>query len=452
LESKIFEEILEVWVVSDSNKPIWDELAVKYHEESGEKLRSKFKRERQRRNISSKEEYLNTHGVRSVSNDTKSEEIKQPEMEKEKTTYQEGENYINIICSSPRIVTKDDVIKHFNIDTNIWRVKEFTVKTSEGYRKDRSVQWEVENGTVINGKVNDTGKMLIVPMYHTETKMVRRNEFTFEDVDKFFKNFSSEKKSEYVRPKNFDVGGKILEIDLADMHVGNASVFGEETSIETKCAFVIDKIIAKCKNVRLEKIVLVNLGDLLHYDTFKQTTTSGTNVTANMDLSTIFEIGAKILINTIDKLVQIAPVEVIGIYGNHDQASSFMLTKAIEFYYRENDCVYVDAGHLPRKFRRFGNCLVMWSHGDLSKNNTYSLIQREARKEFGETKFAEIHCGHFHSQSTTEKDGVIIRYLPTMTPTDAWHFGEGYTGALRSTVSFLWDKELGLEEMWFVNV
>jgi hypothetical protein len=449
LDAKTFDEILEIWVTSDNSTPIWDGLGERYNEEP-EKLRSQFKRARQKRGIPTKEEYRKIRGVQAATQ-PKVEKPVEPEPQ-EKTTYQEGDNYINIVCSSPRIMTKDDVIKHFNIDTNIWWVKEFTLKTSEGYRKDRSVQWEVENGTVVSGKVNDTGKLLIVPMFHTETKFVRRNEFSFEDVDRFFKNYSSEKKSTYTQPKNFHANGKILEIDLADMHVGNASVYGEEMSIEDKCNLVIDKIIAKCKNVRLEKIILANLGDWLHYDTYKQTTTSGTNVTSYMDLYSIFDIGARMLINVIDKLVQIAPVEVIGIFGNHDRASSYFLTKAIEFYYRENDCVFVDSGHLPRKFRKFGNCLVMFAHGDLPKGNVPSLLQREARKEFGETKYAEIHCGHFHSQSVIEKDGVIIRYLPTLTSTDAWHYENGYTGALHATVSFLWDKENGLEEMWFTNV
>jgi hypothetical protein len=276
-------------------------------------------------------------------------------------------------------------------------------------------------------------------------------EITFEDVDKFFQTFESNNGSSNFAPRNYKKNAKILEIDLADIHVGNSSVFNSEFSIEKRCADVINEIVRRAENLKLEKIILVNLGDIFHYDTFKITTTSGTNVTSNLDYPTMFDTGARILINAIDKLSELAPVEVIGIYGNHDFVSSYTLMKAIEFYYRRSDFVSVDAGHLQRKFRKYGNCLILWAHGDMGKGNAYSLIQREARKEFGETKFAEIHSGHFHSQTTTEKDGVIIRYLPTLTETDAWHYGEGYTGALRSTVAFVWDKVSGLEEMWFIN-
>jgi len=120
--------------------------------------------------------------------------------------------------------------------------------------------------------------------------------------------------------------------------------------------------------------------------------------------------------------------------------------------YRNYPNVLVDASHLSRKFRKIGNNLVLWNHGDMAKQNAYSLIQREARKEFGETKYAEIHSGHFHSQQTVEKDGVIIRYLPTTTPTDVWHYENGYTGNTESTTSFLWDKNLGLREIWYSNL
>jgi hypothetical protein len=287
-------------------------------------------------------------------------------------------------------------------------------------------------------------------------KPQEENKITFVEINKFFEDYQSKTKSvsKFIA-RGYDKNGMILEINLADLHVGNIGVgMNNECSVYDKVNYVIDDVLSRIKNVKLSKIILVQNGDVLHFDTKGRTTTSMTH-TVTSDGSTnseIFDEGARVLINAIDKLEVVAPVEVIGIYGNHDATSSYMLMKAIEFYYRENKNVVIDAGHGSRKFRKFGQNLVFWQHGDMSKKNVTSLIQREARKEFGETKFAEIHLGNYHHQETLEADGVIIRYLPSITPTDEWHYDKGYTGAIQSVVSFLWDLNTGLREMWFSNI
>ena len=60
---------------------------------------------------------------------------------REENSYEQDDNFINIVCASRRMLNKDEVLKQFNVDMNIWEVERFRVKTSEGYRKDRSVEW-----------------------------------------------------------------------------------------------------------------------------------------------------------------------------------------------------------------------------------------------------------------------------------------------------------------------
>lgn len=430
MDSVVFNACLEnsLLDIRDKKRETWEELAKKFGYKNGNILRKRFNKEKL---------YMG-------------ELVKEAKDERERLQEIDGDNIPSYRESeeikSDGTIISDKLIEICEIDSKD------PIKLLVAHKFDP------EKFELVSAKNNmwhmlqkGVGRTILYQSKITVKPKIKQ-EIGFDDIDKFFSEFRSDAKSIILKTKNYSKNGKILEIDLADMHVGNAGVFDDEDSIEKKCSHIINEIIDKCKNIKLEKILLVNLGDWFHYDTYKQTTTGGTNVTSYMDFATIFDTGAKMFIDAIDKLVQIAPVEVVGIFGNHDRISLYMLIKAIEFYYRNNDFVQVDTSHLPRKFRKFGNCLVLWNHGDMSKNNAYSLIQREARKEFGETKFAEIHSGHFHSQRTEEKDGVIIRYLPTLTPTDSWHFDNGFTGAVRSTVSFLWDKENGLEEMWFINV
>lgn len=435
------ETIYKACLNKEENNKSWSELAEEFGYENFEKLRAQFRREYKRRNEESQEDEI----VSKTEDDF-------DDTPREKTSYTETDNGLSIICSSPRIKTKEDVIREFNVDESVWKIKSFTIKTSEGYRKDRKVKWEVEDGVVTHGSVNDTGRMLVVPLYHTKTEMIRKTseDIDFSGIEDFFKKLESQSsKNKTSLPKtNIRSTGKVLEIDLADIHVGN------DTSIEStqnKLNQLLVNLIEKMNGKTFEKIMVVQLGDLFHFDTYNRTTTSGTGITTSTKYFTMWEKGVEMLIDFIEGLSLYAPVEVINVYGNHDRVSSFTAAKSLELYFRNSDTVEVDANHDKRKYRKIGRSLVGFVHGDMPKNNVYSLLQREARNMFAETDFFELHLGHFHHEHSLEKDGVIIRYVPTSADTDEWHNDQGYTGNKKATCCFVWDVEKGLEEQWWIN-
>ena len=277
------------------------------------------------------------------------------------------------------------------------------------------------------------------------------NELTLENVDEFFEKYDS--KTYAPKRDAVEQTGKILEICVPDLHVGGDSVEPDkdDESISEAFSQVIEDIYHRIEDRNLEKIYLVPMGDILHYDTAKKTTTFGTHINSNMDFPTIFDLATSMLIKAIDLLSGIALVEVPYIKGNHDGITGYMLMKSLDHYYRHDENVVIDCDPKSRKYRKIGNSLIGWTHGNMAKANITTWLQKEARKEYGETKYAEVHAGHFHSQNTVDKDGVVLRYLPTITPTDSWSYDKGYVGAVKSTISFLWGDN-GLSEMWFSNV
>ena len=154
----------------------------------------------------------------------------------------------------------------------------------------------------------------------------------------------------------------------------------------------------------------------------------------------------------IGKLSEISPIEVLYIAGNHDRMSGYHLIKTLEAFFKDSKYITFDSEHKSRKFRVIGTSLVGWMHGDIPKSRATSWLQVEAREAWGQTRYSEIHSGNFHSQSGTEEGGTVLRYLPALTNIDQWHYDKGYVGAVRSMVSFVWHKELGLREIWYSNV
>jgi hypothetical protein len=72
-------------------------------------------------------------------------------------------------------------------------------------------------------------------------------------------------------------------------------------------------------------------------------------------------------------------------------------------------------------------------------------------KEFGRTKYREIHVGHKHKTSLDEKFGIRVRTLSSLTEPDAWHAENNFTGNLRTAEALVFNKKQGLIAQFYFN-
>ena len=444
MEDHIFKDCFNHYLNSKKGASYWDELATKYKSVchgKAENLRAQFKAERKKRGIVPKGQVTETSNIGEKIGDAL-----------ENTDEEEDVNYKNTEkINEDGSIYSDKLIRMSDEDK---RSPERLLEL-HGFDKDL---WEVVsciNNYWHMARPKDLGHLL---MYQSKltARPKKSTGITFIDIEKFFENFIAKKVSISTRSNrsSYDEDGLCLEVDLADIHVGNRGVNHiESKSIEDKFYTTIDDIFETAKTKKLSLIYLVNLGDLFHFDTFKNNTTGGTQIDTNgMTYAEIFDLGAKMMIYAIDKFSTLAPLEFISIPGNHDKTFSYFLVKAIEFYYKDNADIYVDTGHQSRKYRLFGNSLIGFAHGDINKNKIASLPSIEAKEEWGKAKFVEMHSGHIHSQTVIESNNVICRTLPTMTDMDLWSYDKGFVGSIKSTVSCLWSKDRGLRQMWFSNI
>jgi hypothetical protein len=283
-------------------------------------------------------------------------------------------------------------------------------------------------------------------------------DWSVEEIDKYFMNKEFKNAKQLTQPTNYDANGEILEIDLPDLHAGLFS-WRKET-MEDYDIHIAKKNFLKCMNDILErcygrkfkKIIFATLGDLLHVDNDNQTTSKGTLQQVDGRIPKVFDITLDMLIDAVELLGNFAPLEIIYVPGNHDKTLGYALMKALEKAFRNDNNIVFDMSPNPRKYRRFENVLIGWLHGDCSKNNISEWLQVEARKDFGDSLFAEVHAGHYHHTQTLEKSGMIVRYLPTICASSAWEHQRGYSKNVKSIISFVWNTVSGLREMWFSNI
>lgn len=291
------------------------------------------------------------------------------------------------------------------------------------------------------------------------TAKPRKDELSLENVKSIFAEMSKTYISPIHVPTRYNENGKMLELSIADLHLGKLCWSGDSNDtynfeIARKRFFhIINDVLTKTENQKFEKIIFVWSNDFFHYDNLASSTTAGTKQDTDLKLAQMFKIGVKMLIDAIDMLSKIAPVETFYVGSNHDKLMSYFATEYLYAWFRNSINITVDADPKIRKYIEFGKCLIQFSHGHAEGKRIGDVMSVEERAAWGRCPFTEVHAGHFHSERTITKDnGVVVRYLGSPTGTDTWHYESGYVSAIKRGQSFVWDRENGLEQAIYTTI
>jgi len=311
-------------------------------------------------------------------------------------------------------------------------------------------KWEVDD---FNVKQNASGEFLWTVYLKKKTFAFNKEIFLDE-----LKKISTVCKK-IIHPKeNNDL---LLSLCIFDSHVGKyASVEETGTNYNLKIAVdlyrkAIDYTLSEAKKHKISKILFPIGQDFLHIDSKSNLTTAGTPQDVDTRASKIFLAGKNLLIESIEKMKQIAPVDVVCVPGNHEENSMFHLAECVSCYYDKDENVFVNNSPKVRKYFSWGKNLIGLTHGDKEKINDLAvLMATECPKGWSNSKYRFWLLGHFHTSKMfiDEKCGVQIEVLPSLSGTDFWHSGKGYTGNTRSSASSLYSKEKGLVGKIYYNV
>lgn len=294
----------------------------------------------------------------------------------------------------------------------------------------------------------------VVTLYASFLTVKPTTELTLNQINKFYDELIQKDN----RPKinkytttAAEFNKVMVEVPIVDLHFGKLS-FSEDVYepynynlAMDRFNYVIDDVIENVKHLNIEKIIFPIGSDFFHIDNVNRTTTAGTQQDCDLSPQLIFKYGVECLIDGINKLSQLAPVEVFCVNGNHDFLTSYHAICSLWCYYHNNENVYVNRDTSPRKYIEYGNSLIGFAHGDKEKKRIEGIMQVEAREAWGRTIYKEFHLGHLHSEQVQETNGIIIRNLSSVTGTDLWHHNSGYVGAIKKSQTFVWDKKYGLK-------
>jgi hypothetical protein len=256
-----------------------------------------------------------------------------------------------------------------------------------------------------------------------------------------------------VQPREliYNKDGKLLLIDITDLHLGQLS-WGAETGenydhkIAVECMKkLINDIIAKSAVYTYDKIVFVIGNDFFNIDNIQSTTTKGTQQFNDVRWQKMFDVGCDVLVWGVEALRQAFPnseLEIIRVDGNHEKISIHAAVKYLAAFFRKDETVGIDTSPRAHKGFAFGNTALLFTHGQNELKNL-DWVYTEFRHLIGCTKWTEIHAGHKHCLRVEEKNGAMIYRNPAATAASNYTYENGWN-SVRQAVTRIYDKDDGL--------
>lgn len=274
-------------------------------------------------------------------------------------------------------------------------------------------------------------------------------DYTPEDFAKFLSNWQPIKSAySWSLMPDLKLEDVDIELNIADFHLGKKTFQGDTLESKTFDYYkAINDLVSKVRSsYNIKKIVFPIGNDMFHSDNYQNSTTNLTPQDVNSWYNEEYEKGFELLANSISFLsTQAKEVEVILVQGNHDRTKGFFVAHALEVFFQKEKNIKFQRHHSVTKHTIVGNTFIGYHHGNSSKLEDLPLLfaTGEQSKDFGNSKYREVHTGDKHFYLAKEVKGVRIQQVPSLSGTDRWHQDNGYINQIRAAIAFVYHPEKG---------
>jgi hypothetical protein len=365
------------------------------------------------------------------------------EREVRKIVTQKGDDLDVIVHTDTEVKTLEQLLKVCEVDSSVWEVVSWQCKKWDLGIKNAANSIETKQLFSVGAKFRPI---------KVEQNLQLQKEIILKEI------FAQAPKPAF--PTRDHVASttrnKLLEIDLFDIHFGKLAhreEVGEDYDLNIaveRFKAAVASLLGRVNLSTVERIMFPVGQDLINVDNLQGTTTGGTPQDTDSRFHKIVKTVKRVLIETIDHLSKIAPVDVVISVGNHDEQTSFMIGEMLEAYYHTSETVNIFNDASLRKYYQFGKVGIMLTHGNKEKWAMLGMIfAAENPKLWAATEFRYIKIGHFHHNKkettlhTQEFQGFTVQICPSLSGSDAWHRGKGFQ-SLKQAKASLYDREEGL--------
>jgi hypothetical protein len=241
----------------------------------------------------------------------------------------------------------------------------------------------------------------------------------------------------------------LLMIDPADIHIGKlAESFetGEDYNNQIAVQRVregVEGILHKARGFKINKILFVGGNDILHIDTPRRMTTSGTPQDTDGMWYSNFLIAKQLYIEVLNRLLQVADVHFVYNPSNHDYTHGFFLADVIQTYFRDCSNITFDCSIAHRKYFVYDENLIGTAHGDGGKTQDLPLTMAHESPDWSSCRHRYFYIHHFHHKVSKDYMGVCVEALRSPSGADSWHHRNQYQHAPKAIEGFIHHPKFG---------
>jgi len=242
----------------------------------------------------------------------------------------------------------------------------------------------------------------------------------------------------------------MLEWTLADLHYGMYA-WGRESGENYSTKIARELLLDSGSDIflragRVKKTVLVLAGDNIHVDSkTNQTEKSHNPLDVDGRYAKVIETGIETFATAIEIcLLNSEEVEVLVLYGNHDNQSSVWLQYTLHYYFRNNPRVTVNLSPAKEKYNFWGCTGIIYHHGDMTKPERIAseLMIHIARNDIQGIRFFYAKQAHLHKEEIRDINGVTFEFLASPVARDSFASHSLYNSK-RATVATLFHSDYG---------
>lgn len=387
----------------------------------------------------------------SCSNEKDSKIIQFPE---DKATHRSMEVNMNEDGSADGIVkapqgtfqTEEEILKEMDLSPDLFKITSLKKSRWEAQAKGGDIIQMEAFKVSCERKTEITPEESAAIIQESFDRTKRLVKFPYENIPAFSNN---EKKN------------KMGVFQVCDCHFGAVCTKAEHgiqwgpRECEEDLNFITSLAIHQLKANPVDGLIIAMTGDGINSDTTTHTTTHGTQQFDGMlhysELVRKYFFLMCDVIDRFEKELQVK-INVLHTIGNHDEKTMFDLMMMLDIRYANDPNVVIFNELNTRKYRKYGNSLLTFSHGQSEGKRIKICPQNEAPVEWGQTKYTYIFTEHSH-QYRMEPDGrTFIMTGSTIAPPGTWTKNSAYVGGRRGGQLAIFDKNLGLLNQCFLPV